>query len=154
QSTDRSDVRRARPAGAPRLMPRRATWHLLVPGLIVGAIIAAALVVPFLPLPDPIRMEISARLLPPSVSHLFGQDEYGRDVLSRIWGGARRSVVVRFLAAAAAPVVGTCLGLFGGYFRGLIELLPVRTPGALLCCPPLLLALLVVTLLGPGAGTL
>ena len=135
-------------------MPGRAAWHLLVPGIIVGAIIAVALVVPFLPLPDPIRMDIPARLLPPSGSHLLGQDEYGRDVLSRILWGARTSLVVAFLAAAAAAIVGTCLGLFGGYFRGLIELFTVRTAEAILCFPPLLLALLVVTLLGPGAGTL
>src|SRR6516225_7076355 len=135
-------------------MPSRATWHLLVPGIIIGAIIAVALVVPFLPLPDPILMEISARLLPPSGSHLLGQDEYGRDVLSRILWGARTSLVVAFLAATAAAIVGTCLGLFGGYFRGLAELLTVRTAEAILCFPPLLLALLVVTLLGPGAGTL
>src|SRR5262245_58425047 len=135
-------------------MPWRATWRLLVPGIMVGAIIAVALVVPVLPLPDPIRMEIPARLLPPSVSHLLGQDEYGRDVLSRILWGARTSLVVAFLATAAAAIVGTCLGLFGGYFRGLVELLTVRTAEAILCFPPLLLALLVVTLLGPGAGTL
>jgi len=135
-------------------MHSRATWHILVPGIIVGAIIAVALVVPFLPLQDPILMQISARLLPPSGSHLLGQDEYGRDVLSRILWGARTSLAVAFLATAAAAMVGTCLGLFGGYFRGLVELLTVRTAEAILCFPPLLLALLVVTLLGPGAGTL
>jgi peptide/nickel transport system permease protein len=135
-------------------MPYRTRWHLLVPSIIVGAIIAVALVVPFLPLPDPIRMEITARLLPPSVNHLLGQDEYGRDVLSRILWGARTSLSVAFLAAATAAIVGISLGLFGGYFRGLVELLTVRTAEAILCFPPLLLALLVVTLLGPGAGTL
>src|ERR1700745_148862 len=121
-------------------MPYRPTWHLLIPSIIVGAIIAVALVVPFLSLPDPIRMEITARLLPPSVSHLLGQDEYGRDVLSRILWGARTSLSVAFLAAATAAIVGISLGLFGGYFRGLVELLTVRTAEAILCFPPLLLA--------------
>src|SRR5262249_56725306 len=78
----------------------------------------------------------------------------GRGVLGGFLWVARTSLVVAFRAAAAASVVGTCLGLFGGYFRGLIELFTVRTAEAILCFPPLLLALLVVTLLGPGAGTL
>jgi peptide/nickel transport system permease protein len=135
-------------------MAGQTTRQLLVPGIVVGAIIAVALIVPLLPLPDPVRMDVPARLLPPSAAHPLGQDEYGRDVLSRILWGARTSLAVAFLATAGAAIVGTFLGLFGGYFRGLVELVTVRSAEAVLCFPPLLLALLVVTLLGPGAGTL
>jgi len=135
-------------------MSGRATRALLLPGILVGAIIVIALVVPFLPLPDPIRMDVAARLLPPSALHPLGQDEYGRDVLSRILWGARTSLVVASLAAASAAIAGTLLGLLGGYFRGLVEVLTVRSAEIILCFPPILLALLVVTLAGPGAGTL
>ena len=135
-------------------MSGRAARQLLVPGILVGAIIVIALIVPLLPLPDPIRMEVSARLLPPSAMHPLGQDEYGRDVLSRVLWGARTSLVVASLAAASAAIAGTLLGLLGGYFRGFVELLTVRSAEIILCFPPILLALLVVTLAGPGAGTL
>jgi peptide/nickel transport system ATP-binding protein/peptide/nickel transport system permease protein len=135
-------------------MPARAASRLLVPGIVVGAIIVVALVVPLLPLPDPVRMDVPARLLPPSAVHPLGQDEYGRDVLSRILWGARTSLAVAVLASAGAALLGTALGLFGGYFRGFVELVTVRAAEAILCFPPLLLALLVVTLMGPGAGTL
>ena len=126
-------------------MSGRAARQLLVPGVLVGAIIVIALVVPFLPLPDPIRMDVAARLLPPSALHPLGQDEYGRDVLSRILWGARTSLVVASLAAASAAIAGTLLGLLGGYFRGLVEVLTVRSAEIILCFPPILLALLVVT---------
>jgi peptide/nickel transport system permease protein len=61
---------------------------------------------------------------------------------------------VALAASTIAALIGTTLGLLGGYFRGLVELLTVRASEVVLCLPPLLLALLVVTLLGPGATTL
>ncbi|MCK6450007.1 MAG: dipeptide/oligopeptide/nickel ABC transporter permease/ATP-binding protein [Alphaproteobacteria bacterium] len=128
--------------------------RLLVPAAIVGAIIAVALTVSLLPLPDPVKMSVATRLAPPGLAHPLGLDEYGRDVLSRILWGARASLSVAFLAAAVAGVIGTILGLLGGYLRGLVEIVTVRSAEAVLCFPPLLLALLVVTLMGPGAATL
>ncbi|EDP61256.1 oligopeptide/dipeptide ABC transporter, ATPase subunit [alpha proteobacterium BAL199] len=135
-------------------MAWRGTRRLAVPFLVVGGIIAVALAAPVLPLGDPVTIDVSARLTPPSAAHWLGQDEYGRDVLTRIVWGARASLAVSFLAAAIAGVFGIILGLLGGYFRGVVEILTVRSAEAVLCFPPLLLALLVLTLLGPGAGTL
>ena len=135
-------------------MAWRGTRRLAVPFLVVGGIIAVALAAPVLPLGDPVTIDVSARLTPPSAAHWLGQDEYGRDVLTRIVCGARASLAVSFLAAAIAGVFGIILGLLGGYFRGVVEILTVRSAEAVLCFPPLLLALLVLTLLGPGAGTL
>jgi peptide/nickel transport system permease protein len=132
----------------------RAVRLLLAPGALVGLAIGLALAVPLLPLADPIRMEVAARLAPPSAAHWLGQDEYGRDVLSRVLWGARVSLAVAFLSAAIAGLAGIALGLLGGYFRGLVEIVTVRAVESLLCFPPILLALLVVTLLGPGAPTL
>jgi len=132
----------------------RAVRLLLAPGALVGLVAGVALAVPLLPLGDPIRMEVAARLAPPSGLHWLGQDEYGRDVLSRVLWGARVSLAVAFLSASIAGLAGIALGLLGGYFRGLVELVTVRAVESLLCFPPILLALLVVTLLGPGAPTL
>jgi peptide/nickel transport system permease protein len=135
-------------------MARRAIRRLYLPGAIVAAIVGVALAAPLLLLPDPVKMEVSMRLMPPSAAHMLGQDEYGRDVLSRIVWGARASLSVAFLSAVFAGVIGTTLGLFGGYLRGLVEILTVRPMEAIVCFPPILLALLVVTLMGPGAATL
>lgn len=65
-----------------------------------------------------------------------------------------RSCAVALTATLIACVVGTALGLVGGFLRGIAELLAVRSMDVVLCFPPLLLAVLVVTLAGPGAVTL
>ena len=135
-------------------MRRAALRGLLAPGLLTLAIVLLAIAAPILPLADPVRQDVANRLTGPSALHWLGQDEYGRDVLSRIIWGARVSLSVAFAAAATAAVAGTLLGILGGYFRGVVELFTVRMAEIVLCFPPLLLALLVVTLLGPGAGTL
>jgi len=135
-------------------MAGRRISHLYLPGAIVGGIILVALAAPLWHLADPVKMEVPARLALPSLAHPLGQDEYGRDVLSRIIWGARASLAVSFLSALFAGVIGTVLGLTGGYFRGFVELLTVRSMEAIVCFPPILLALLVVTLMGPGAATL
>ena len=128
--------------------------RLYLPGAIVAGIVLLALAAPLLPLPDPVKMEVSARLAVPSLAHPLGQDEYGRDVLSRIVWGARASLAVAFLSAMFAGLIGTVLGLIGGYARGVVEILTVRSMEAIVCFPPILLALLVVTLTGPGVATL
>ena len=134
-----------------RRLPLRA---LAVPGLLALSILLLALLTPLLPLPDPVRQDVAHRLAAPSAAHWLGQDEYGRDVLARILWGARVSLSVAFGAAVLAALAGTVLGILGGYFRGIVELATVRLAEVVLCFPPLLLALLVVTLLGPGAQTL
>jgi peptide/nickel transport system ATP-binding protein/peptide/nickel transport system permease protein len=135
-------------------MATRAIRRLYLPGAIVAGIVILAFAAPLLPLPDPVKMEVSARLAVPSLIHPLGQDEYGRDVLSRIVWGARASLAVAFLSAVFAGLIGTVLGLIGGYARGVVEILTVRSMEAIVCFPPILLALLVVTLLGPGVATL
>ena len=127
---------------------------LVVPGGIVAVILLAALVAPLLPLDNPVQMDVAHRLMGTGTGHWLGQDEYGRDVLSRLLWGARVSLSVALSATVIACVVGTALGVLGGYLQGVVELLTVRTMDVVLCFPPLLLAMLVVTLLGPGAGTL
>ncbi|MBR0669652.1 dipeptide/oligopeptide/nickel ABC transporter permease/ATP-binding protein [Neoroseomonas soli] len=135
-------------------MRRLSIRALAAPGILAAIIVLAAIAAPLLPLTDPVRQDVANRLTGPSFTHWLGQDEYGRDVLSRIVWGARVSLSVAFAAAAMAAAGGTLLGILGGYFRGVVELVTVRVAEVVLCFPPLLLALLVVTLMGPGAGTL
>jgi peptide/nickel transport system permease protein len=124
------------------------------PVIAVAAIGVVALLAPLLPLADPLHMDVAHHLASPSLPHPLGQDEYGRDVLSRLLWGARTSLIVATVSASLACLFGTALGLVGGCMRGLAEFLAVRSMDIVLCFPPLLLALLIVTLLGPGAATL
>jgi peptide/nickel transport system permease protein len=128
--------------------------RLILPLAAVSLILLAAIAAPILPLPDPIRMTVGQRLTGPSAAHLLGQDEYGRDVLARIIWGARASLFVAGASAILALLIGTALGVLGGFLRGIVELLTVRVMDIVLCFPPILLALLIVTILGPGIGTL
>jgi peptide/nickel transport system permease protein len=127
---------------------------LLLPGALILLAAGAAALAPLLPLPDPTRIDVPNRFAGSSWAHPLGQDEFGRDVLSRIVWGARASLSVAVGAALLAAAAGAALGLVGAWFRGAVEFLTVRASEVVLCLPPLLLALLVVTLLGPGAGTL
>ncbi|MCW3475390.1 dipeptide/oligopeptide/nickel ABC transporter permease/ATP-binding protein [Limobrevibacterium gyesilva] len=120
----------------------------------VGVIALLALAAPVLGLGNPVTMDVAHRLAGPSAAHWLGQDEFGRDVLTRLVWGARVSLSVAFAASALACVIGTALGVLGGFLRGIVEMLTLRSIDVLLCFPPLLLALLVVTLAGPGATTL
>ena len=93
-------------------------------------------------------------MAPPSAAHWLGQDEFGRDEFSRLLWGARVSLAVALASSGIACLLGIALGLTGGFLGRLAELLALRSMDVVLCFPPLLLALLVVTLLGPGAATL
>ncbi|MBO0905000.1 dipeptide/oligopeptide/nickel ABC transporter permease/ATP-binding protein [Jiella sonneratiae] len=123
---------------------------LVLPVSIIAVILALVLLAPVLPLADVRAMDIPHRFAGPSMQHWLGQDEFGRDVLTRLIFGARASLSIAIGSALAAAVIGAALGLLGGYFRGLVEILTVRAAEVILCLPPLLLALLVVTILGAG----
>jgi peptide/nickel transport system permease protein len=128
--------------------------RLWLPGAAVAAIVLVALAAPLLPLPDPLRQDVANRLVAWLPGSPLGRDEFGRDVLSRIVWGARASLGVAFASALFAGAAGVALGLLAGWFRGAAEFLAVRVADVVLCFPPILLALLVLALLGPGTGTL
>ncbi|MCB1384767.1 MAG: dipeptide/oligopeptide/nickel ABC transporter permease/ATP-binding protein [Nitratireductor sp.] len=131
-----------------------AARKLILPATIIALIVLTVLAAPLLPLADVRAMDIPHRFAGPSGAHWLGQDEFGRDVLARlIWGG-QASLFIAVGSALAAAVIGAALGLLGGYFRGVVELLTVRAAEIILCLPPLLLALLVVTILGAGTWPL
>ena len=90
-----------------------------VPVLAVGLIALVALVVPWLGLADPVKIDVGNRLVGPSWQHWLGQDEVGRDILSRLLWGARSSLSVAILSASIACVIGTSLGVLGGFLGGI-----------------------------------
>ena len=94
--------------------------------------------------------DLRSRLAPPSAEHVFGADELGRDIFTRVWHGGRISLRVGLIAVAVAVVFGTVLGLVAGYFGGWIDTLIVWFLDILLAFPGILLAIAIVATLGPS----
>ncbi len=93
-------------------------------------------------------------LAAPNGTHLFGTDQLGRDVLSRILAGARSILTIAPLATALAIVAGTSLGLITGYFRGIVDDVISRIMDALLSIPLIVLAVTITVSLGHSTLTL
>ncbi len=89
----------------------------------------------------------------PSGEHWLGTDQLGRDVLSRVIVGARSIIVVALLATILGTALGTAFGLVMGYFRGFVDDTLSRIVDAFLAIPLIVLALLVITALGPSSWT-
>ena len=94
--------------------------------------------------------DLSGRLSPPTREHLFGTDELGRDILTRIAHGTRISFTVGLFAVLFAFSVGALLGLVSGYLGGFLETVVMRVMDVLLAFPALLLAIAIVAMRGPG----
>ena len=119
--------------------------------VLVAAFAAMAIASPFLiPAELTTRMNMLARLRPPSIAHPFGTDQFGRELLWRVLLGAHASLVIAVSAVALSIVVGLPLGVASGYFRGWVDNLLMRLVDALLSFPALLLALAISAVLGPS----
>lgn len=105
---------------------------------------------------DPISQNIADSMSRPGAAgHLLGTDQLGRDTLARILYGARTELVIAFGTSAFAAILGTTLGMIGGYFRRYAEFVTMRVvTDVLLAFPPIVLALLIVSIYGPGTITL
>ena len=120
-------------------------------GAITLFMILLAIFAPFIAPYPPIGMNIPSMLKPPSADHLFGTDEFGRDVLSRVIFGARISLRVGLSVAITTGIMGIGVGLLAGYFRRLDNPI-MRFLDALMAIPSLLLALAIVSIVGPSEG--
>jgi peptide/nickel transport system permease protein len=99
---------------------------------------------------DPTAFAVRARLQPPSWLHLFGTDEFGRDVLSRVLAGAHLSLAIGFGAMLICLLVGVPLGLLAAFHRGVVEEVIMRTVDLLISLPPVLLGLLILAVTPPS----
>jgi len=99
---------------------------------------------------DPYQQWLTLRKAPPSPQYPLGMDEVGRDMLSRIIFGSRVSLQVGVLSVLGAIIVGTIIGAAAGYFGGWLDQIVMRLMDIMLAFPSLLLALTIVTVLGPG----
>ena len=115
--------------------------------LVLSAIFAPVIV----PYPEDVySTHIEQKLEAPSSEHIMGTDELGRDVFSRLVYGARVSISTALVAVGVALVIGIPLGAIAGTFGGWVDNVIMRITDVFLSFPPLLLAIALVTLLGPG----
>lgn len=96
------------------------------------------------------QYDYNSVLAGPSFKHLFGTDEFGRDIFSRVLCGTRISLSVGLASVTTAAVVGTILGLLGGYYGGILDEVIMRIGDTLFAFPGLILAIAIVAILGPG----
>lgn len=120
---------------------------------VIIAIVLIALFAPVIvPYPQHISDEAdtSNKFAPPSSQHLFGTDELGRDIFSRVIYGARVSISTAILAVGLALIVGVPLGAIAGSQGGVVDEIIMRITDMFLSFPPLLLAIAMVSLIGPS----
>lgn len=99
---------------------------------------------------DAFTVEFSVKLQAPSPQHLLGTDNYGRDVMSRIFTGARHTLLAAVVSVAIGLIFGAPLGVISGYFGRKMDLIIMRIVDILLAFPPLILAMAIVSGLGPS----
>ena len=126
---------------------RLGPWFIVASAWIV-LVALLAIFANLLPMPSPTDMDMLGKRALPDAEHWLGNDQLGRDMLSRLIFGARASLTVGLLAPVIGVVVGGTLGLLAGYFRGPLETLTIGGVDVLLAFPPLVFALAVTTYLG------
>jgi len=125
--------------------------RLAVAGLIImGLFLLTAFLAPILAPYDPIAQTLVDRRQPPNSQYLLGTDDLGRDILSRIIYGTRKSLQVGVVSVSMAILIGALIGAVSGYLGGWFDTLIMRLMDIMLAFPALLLAIAIVTILGPG----
>jgi peptide/nickel transport system permease protein len=118
--------------------------------VLIGIFLFLAIFGPLLAPYHPLDQNLGERFLPPSKEHLFGTDQLGRDIFSRILYGSRISLVMGLVVTSILFILGTTLGLIAGYFGGMIDEVIMRLTDMFLAFPSLILAMAVAAALGPG----
>lgn len=134
-------------------MQQKRNWSIYSGSIIAAAFIIIALLSLLWTPYDATFVDIPKRLRPPSLSHWFGTDQYGRDILSMAMIGTRISIIVGLLAVTISLLIGSAFGLLAAalprYFEGPV----MRTSDLLFAFPALIIAILVAAVFGPGAYT-
>jgi len=128
----------------------RRNWLAFGGGLLVLGVFAVALLAPWIAPYDPAQIDIKNILVGPSSQHLFGTDDLGRDVLSRMIWGSRVSLEVGFVAIGIATLIGILLGAASGYYGGVIDSVIMRSVDIMLSIPTIFLVLAVIAILEPS----
>ncbi len=138
-------------AHKPAQQSRLAQMGGLVSGAAILAIILLASLMASHLIPyDPIEQNLRNTLQPPSLSHLFGTDNFGRDIFARVLHAAKLDLMIGFLCVVFPWILGLTLGGIAGYFGGLADTLIMRTVDTFTAFPFLIMVIGVIAILGPG----
>lgn len=131
---------------------RRSTraWRVRTSAVLVAAVVLAVLLVPPLVQLDEQAVDLASKLRPPSLSHPFGTDDVGRDLLLRCVYGLRVSLLVGVVAAVVATVIGTAVGALAAASGGWVDRLVMRLVDVFASVPHLLLGIFIVAMFRPG----
>jgi len=140
------------PAGGFHALHRSLSRHpLALVGLVMIVILlAAAVFAPVIAGYDPYHIVPEERLAPPSSRHLFGTDDMGRDIFSRVVYGARLSLTAALVVLAIASSVGVLIGSIAGYWGGRVDEVLMRLTDMFLAFPAMILAMCIASALGPS----
>lgn len=130
---------------------RSAVIGLVLLILLVGMALFADVIVPYSRCVEQVGAE---RLQSPSSEHIFGTDEFGRDLFARVVHGSRYSLFIGVATSLMALVAGAVLGASAGYFGGMVDNIICRIVDVFMCVPPILLSLAVVAALGTSMRNL
>ena len=121
---------------------------------LVVLFVAMALFAPWIAPADPIKLNVTQKFQPPSLDHLAGTDQLGRDLLSRIIFGARTALSIAVTSVGMAGLAGLILGMIAGFGPRWLDAMLVLVFDSLSSLPMIMFALAVITVVGPGTGTL
>lgn len=131
------------------MVRRLLAHHLGMAGLAVILLnILLALSAPWVATHDPLQIDIAHRAAPPSREFLFGTDDFGRDVFSRVVYGSRISLSISLLSVALAAAFGVLIGASAGYFGGWLDNLAMRCMDTVMSFPAILLAIAIMAVRG------
>ena len=122
----------------------------VIGGIIVLVVVFASIAADWISPHDPFRIDAAVRLSKPSRTYLFGTDEFGRDIFSRVIHGSRISLQVGFISCITSLVLGTLIGAFAGYFGGIVDNILMRIIDSIWSVPYVLLTIVLVAMLGHG----
>lgn len=122
----------------------------MVGGFMILFFIIVAFIGPYFTPYEPQTQDLVNKLQPPSADHWFGTDHYGRDIFSRIIHGMSITLYIGFFSVAMGATVGVVLGMVSGYYGGKTDTVIMRVMDVLLAFPGILLALAIVSVLGPS----
>lgn len=125
-------------------------YKLIVGCTIIAAVLLFVLIGCFFTPYDPNGMDGSAKNLAPGIKHLFGTDNFGRDILSRVMEGSRTTFFVALCTVLIGSVFGVIIGALTGYYGGLLDEVIMRVNDVITSFPSILLALIFVSILGIG----
>jgi len=128
----------------------KSTPLAMIGTVIIFIFLTIAIFAPLLTSYSPTEQFMEERLLPPSSQHIFGTDQYGRDIFCRVVYGARVEVWIIFIVSIISVMIGIIVGITAGYFGGAVDEILMRITDMFLAFPRLILAMTLTAVLGPN----